>query len=78
MHGPTCTFWASLTFFSLKDGSGISSGFIPTGASGGGTHQPGVLKSFYTVFGCHWLSFFRDLHSSPSVIAVSFCQNVTV
>jgi hypothetical protein len=36
--------------------------------------------SFYTVTGCHWLSFLRELRSNPAVIAdiLHFCRNDSV
>jgi hypothetical protein len=37
--------------------------------------QARALLSFFTVVGCHRLSFRRDLHSNRAVIAVTFCQN---
>jgi microcystin degradation protein MlrC len=36
-----------------------------------GQEQPGATRSFYTVVGCHWLSFLRDLHTNLAVIAVT-------
>jgi hypothetical protein len=36
---------------------------------------PRATLLFYTVIGCHWLSFHRDLPTNLAVIAVIFSQN---
>ena len=36
-----------------------------------------VKMPFYTITGCHWLSFLGDLRSNLAVIATVFCQNDT-
>jgi hypothetical protein len=38
----------------------------------------GATLSFYTVIGCHWLPFLRDLHSSLAAIAAISCRNDSV
>ena len=39
---------------------------------------PAIAQGDTVILHCHWLSFLRDVHSYLAVIAVIFCQNVSV
>ena len=43
--------------------------------TGSGETSQRAARPFYTAVDCHWMPFFRDVHSNLAVIAIIFCRD---